>query len=187
MAATPTPNYLIYFVRHDIRLSDNPILHKLASTKDHGLTHLLVVYVFTAEQIEVSGFIQDGSPSPYPPAKSKLRKLWRTGPYRAKFITQCVWNLKKNLESVGSGLLIRVGSVGDVASDLIEGLCRGQDKVGGIWITQEEGVEERRDQKALFELCTKKGVALTLFDDEKYFIDELVQPVAIFVCLALTG
>lgn len=168
----PISNVLVYLVRHDLRFADNPIFHRLASTKDHGYTDLVPVYVFPAQQFEVSGFIQDGSASPYPEARSDVSKVWRTGPHRAKFVTQCVWDLKKNLESAGSGLLIRVGNTTDVIADLIEGFSNKQAKVGGVWITKEEGVEERRDQKAISELCEKSGAVLTLFEDEKYFIDE---------------
>lgn len=168
----PISNVLVYLVRHDLRLSDNPIFHRLASTKDHGFTELLPVYIFPAQQFEVSGFIQDGSASPYPEAKSKVSRVWRTGPHRAKFVTQCVWDLKKNLESVGSGLIIRVGYTTDVISGLMEDLSQKQAKVGAVWITKEEGVEERRDQKAISALCEKFGADLTLFEDEKYFIDE---------------
>lgn len=168
----PTSNVLLYLVRHDLRYSDNPIFDCLASDKDHGFTEMIPVYIFPAQQFEVSGFIKDGSASPYPEAKSKVSRVWRTGPHRAKFVSQCVWDLKKNLESVGSGLLIRVGDTTDVISGLIKGLSQKQAKVGGVWITKEEGVEERRDQKALEELCEKSGANLRQFEDEKYFIDE---------------
>ncbi|CAN8100466.1 unnamed protein product [Discula destructiva] len=148
-------NYVIYVVRHDLRCSDNPILHRLASNNDHGFTHLLPVYVFPAQQIEVSGFIKDGSLSPYPAAKSKVSKVWRTGPHRAKFITH------------------------DVVSDLIDSLSEKGEKVGGVWITQEEGVEERRDQKTFAEICVKTGATLTLFEDEKYFVHDHDVPTPI--------
>lgn len=165
-------NILVYLLRHDLRFSDNPILHCLASQKDHGFTHLLPVYVFSADRIEVSGFIKDGSASPYPEARSKVSNVWRTGPHRAKFITQCVFDLKEHLESAGSGLLIRVGKPSDVLADLMEGLSQRQEKVGAVWIIKEEGVEEQREQKAFSEICTKTGADFRLFDDEKYYVDE---------------
>lgn len=163
---------LICLLRRDLRFSDNPIFHHLASTSDHGFTHLLPVYVFSADQIEVSGFIKDGSPSPYPEARSKVSNVWRTGPHRAKFITQCVFDLQGHLESAESGLLIRVGKPADVLADLIEGLVKKQQNVGAVWMTKEEGVEERKDQKAIAQLCAKTGADFTLFDDEKYYVDE---------------
>lgn len=165
-------NILIYVMRHDLRLTDNPVLHHLAVTSDHGFTHVLPLYVFAAHQIEVSGFIKDGSPSPYPEARSTVSKVWRTGPHRAKFIAQSVWALKEDLEAVGSGLLIRAGMLSDVIRHLIEGFSGNEEHVGAVWMTCEEGVEERRDERALSALCEKNGVQFRLWEDEKYYVDE---------------
>src|SRR4051812_20077249 len=73
---------LIYLMRRDLRVSDNPILHSLATEKDHGFTHLLPLYVFPAQQVEVSGFIHaEGKKSPYPEARSQVGGFWRCGPH----------------------------------------------------------------------------------------------------------
>lgn len=168
-------NILIYLLRHDLRLSDNPVFHRLATRGDHGFTHLLPVYVFPAQQIEVSGFIKDGSPSPYPEARGDVSKVWRTGPHRARFTAQSVWNLKESLESVESSLIIRVGLISEIVQSLIDGLKQNQEQVGAVWMTGEEGVEERRDQKAVSAICEKLGADFLLWDDEKYYVDELVS------------
>ena len=66
---------LIYLLRRDLRLADNPIFHELArlnSQSKKPFTHLLPVYVFPAQQVEVSGFVADGESSPYPEARSKV-------------------------------------------------------------------------------------------------------------------
>ncbi|KAG8166586.1 hypothetical protein KVR01_002275 [Diaporthe batatas] len=165
-------NILIYVLRHDLRLADNPVFHKLATHGDHGFTHLLPVYIFPAQQFEVSGFLKPGSSSPYPEARSAVSKVWRTGPHRAKFITQSVWDLKQSLESVGSGLVIRVGLVADVVKVLLDGFRDRQDNVGAVWMTGEEGVEERRDQRAVSALCKKLGTDFKLWSDEKYYVDD---------------
>lgn len=167
-------NILIYLLRHDLRLSDNPVFHWLASNSDHGFTHFLPVYVFAAQQIEISGFIKDGSSSPYPEARGTVSNVWRTGPHRAKFVAQSVWNLKESLESVGSGLVLRVGKPSDVVRSLLESLNQKGQHVGAVWLTSEEGVEERRDQKAVSAVCLKLGVDFKQWDDEKYYIDESV-------------
>lgn len=169
-------NILIVPLRHDLRLSDHPIFHHLASSSDHGFTHLVAVYVFNARQFEVSGFIKDGSASPYPEARCALSKVWRTGPHRAKFITQSVWNLKENLETVDSDLLIRAGNLGDVIRDLAEGFTQKHEHVGAVWMTSEEGVEEQSDQNAVSAICKKYGAEFKLWEDEKYYVDELVLP-----------
>ncbi len=122
--------------------------------------------------MEVSGFIRDGSASPYPEARSQVGKYWRCGPHRAKFMAETAWNLKQSMESLGSGLALRVGLPADVVEQLVRGLAEKHIKVGAVWMIAEEGVEERRDERAVAAACKKHGVETKLWVDEKYFIDE---------------
>ncbi|KAI0379148.1 cryptochrome [Hypomontagnella monticulosa] len=165
-------NLLIYVVRHDLRVSDNPILHHLASTPDHGFTNVLPLFAILPYQIEVSGFLEEGAKSPYPEARSDLGRYWRCGPHRATFIAQSVWNLKDNLEKLGSDLTIRIGKYDEVLRTLINGL-RGEGlEVGGVWTIGEEGFEEKRDEKTMSEICSSLNVDFRVWVDEKYFIDD---------------
>jgi deoxyribodipyrimidine photo-lyase len=164
-------NILIYLLRRDLRISDNPILHHVASSK-HEFTHLLPVYVFPAQQMEVSGFIKDGSKNPYPAALSPVGGYWRCGPHRAKLIGQSVWDVKTSLESIGSGLAVRVGMVGDVIEHLLDGFKDNDQKVGAVWMIKEQGVEEGRDERAVAARCEEGDIPLKLWEDEKYFVDE---------------
>ncbi|KAK9781561.1 putative DASH family cryptochrome [Seiridium cardinale] len=165
-------NIAIYLVRRDLRISDNPILHQFASSPDHGFTHLLPVYVFPSHQIEISGFIKDGSNSPYPEARSAVGRFWRCGPHRAKIMASSVWDMKSSLESLGSGLTIRVGQYGDTLKSIVHTLKDKNHKVGAVWMTADEGVEERRDEKALASICAEFGIEFRAWADEKYFIDD---------------
>ncbi|EGY13635.1 hypothetical protein VD0002_g5888 [Verticillium dahliae] len=168
----PSTNILIYLLRHDLRVSDNPILHHLATCKDHGFTHLLPVYVFPAHQIETSGFIRDGSKSPYPEARSQVGSFWRCGPHRAKFIAQSVWNLQESFQGLGSGLCLRAGRFDDVLNGLLKGLSEKQQTVGAVWMTLEDAVEEKRDEKAVSSICSENNIEFKLWQDEKYFVDD---------------
>lgn len=165
-------NILIYIVRHDLRVGDNPILHRLASSADHGFTHFLPVHIIPPYQIEVSGFLKDGETSPFPEARSEVARFWRCGPHRARFIAQSVWNMKENLINLGNDLTIRIGRPEEVLKGLIEGLRENQQKVSAVWMIGEEGYEEERDEKRLAETCSTLGVDLQVWVDEKYFIDE---------------
>ncbi|KAF9871535.1 cryptochrome dash [Colletotrichum karsti] len=169
MAST---NILIYLLRHDLRIADNPIFHHLATTSDHGFTHVLPVYIFPAHQIEISGLIRDGSKSPYPEARSEIGNFWRCGPHRTKFIAHAVWDVKKSLEEVGSGLCLRAGMFGDVINALLQGFADKKQKVGAVWMTAEEAVEEKKDEKAVSSACSKHGASFKTWLDEKYFIDD---------------
>ncbi|KAI1643618.1 cryptochrome [Daldinia loculata] len=165
-------NVLVYIIRHDLRVSDNPILHHLASTIGHGFTHLLPLFVLLPHQLEVSGFLKEGGKSPFPEAKSEVGRYWRCGPYRAAFIAQSIWNLKDNLEKLGSDLTTRIGTYDGVLKTLIDGLRLKGLSVGGVWAIGEEGYEEKRDEKLISEVCSSLGVDFRTWVDEKYFIDD---------------
>jgi deoxyribodipyrimidine photo-lyase len=172
----PATKLLVYLLRRDLRMEDNPVLHAVTRLSDPA-SHFLPLYVFPAQQLEVSGFIPKESTekSPYPEARSAVGGFWRCGPHRAKFLAESVWNLKQNLEEVGSGLEIRVGMIGEVITKLLEKLAE-KDADGmvlsGVWMTSEEGVEEKREERDVKRACEKAGVDFKLFTDEKYLIDE---------------
>ncbi len=172
----PDSKVLIYLLRRDLRVSDNPVLHTLSTTqKDHGFTHLLPLYVFSAQQLEVKGFIPESEHvrSPYKEARSQVGGFWRTGPHRASFLAECVWDLKEALEEVGSGLCIRVGTSGDVVKDILSRIAEKKEiKVGAVWMVGEEGVEEHHEERQVKNACRETNVEFKLWNDEKYLIDE---------------
>lgn len=167
-------NIVIYLLRRDLRVADNPVLHRLATSSDHGFTHLLPVYVVPPHQMEVSGFIKDQSRSPFPEAKSAVGGYWRCGPHRAKFVGEAIMDMRESLESIGSGMLVRVGMFDGVLEGLLAGLRAKDHTVGAVWMTKDDGVEEARDEKAVASVCQKNEVQFKIWADEKYFIDECV-------------
>ena len=172
-----TQRVLIYLMRRDLRLSDNPVFHeiqKLSQQPQGPFTHVLPLYVVAAQQIEVCGFLSEPeSESPYPEARSQLGKFWRCGPHRAKFLGESVWDLKSELERVGSGLVIRVGLLGQVVQDLLDQFKHENEvAICALWMTEEEGVEEKREERDVRRATKKAGVDFKLWLDEKYFIDE---------------
>ena len=173
------PRVLIYVLRRDLRFADNPILNEVSKTfqqSQHQYTHLLPIYVFASQQIEVSGFLaSDSERSPYPEARSPAGGFWRCGPHRAKFLAESVWDLKKSLENAGSGLEIRVGLIGHVVKDSLEAFKNSDTEVAGVWMTEEEGVEEKRDERDVRKVVEDSKIDFKLWVDEKYYVDELVQ------------
>jgi deoxyribodipyrimidine photo-lyase len=164
-------NVLIYVLRRDLRLDDNPVFHEIARLYLSGkarFTHVLPLYVFNARQIEVSGFFT-GSRSPYPEARSRVGKFWRCGPHRARFLCESVWGLKQTLESVRSGLCIRAGSLPDVVRCALDSLGA---EVMGVWMTADVTPEELEDEESVRAVVEAMGKEFRLFRDEKYFIDE---------------
>jgi len=200
------PRILLYILRRDVRLADNPVFHAASqhlkparllkppatagsrnrgdsSASDHPgtpFTHLLPVYVFPANQVEISGFLANPSDeNPYPEARSRMANIWRTGPHRIRFMAEGVWDLKKKLEGLecGSGLEIRVGGIPDVVSDILDWYSQdSKGKVTGVWMTDDDGTEEKEDEQSLRELTADHGVDFKVWKDEKYYIDECVVP-----------
>jgi deoxyribodipyrimidine photo-lyase len=170
------PRVLIYLLRRDLRIADNPILHEISKTfqqSPHPYTHLLPVYVFAAQQIEVSGFLSsDSDRSPFPEARSNVAGFWRCGPHRAKFLAESVWDLKKSLGHVGSGLEIRVGMVGQVVKEMLDAFQKESTEVVGVWMTSEEGVEEKREEQDVRRAAEGGKAEFKLWTDEKYYVDE---------------
>lgn len=180
------PRVLVYLLRRDLRLADNPVLSEISNSSENSgkqsFTHLLPLYVFPAHQVEVSGFIDassGGSKSPYPEARSRVGGFWRCGPHRARFLAEAVWDLRKRLESAGSGLVIRAGMAADVVGDVLDYYAGGDGKsrgeVAGVWMTEEDATEERKEERDVRKVVESRGVEFKLWKDEKYFVDECVS------------
>lgn len=171
-----SPRVLIYLLRRDLRFADNPVLHDISThcQQSHPpFTHLLPVYVFAAQQIEVSGFLQsDSDRSPFPEARSNTAGFWRCGPYRAKFLAESVWDVKRSLAASGSGLEIRVGLMGQVVKEMLDGFKKEKVEVAGVWMTEEVGVEEKREERDVRDAAKDAQTEFKLYMDEKYYIDE---------------
>ncbi|MCJ1476058.1 hypothetical protein MMC13_004723 [Lambiella insularis] len=177
-----TPRILIYLLRRDLRFADNPILHEISKScqqSQQPFTHLLPLYIFSAPQVEISGFLaSDSDRSPYPEARSSTSGFWRCGPHRARFLAESVWDLKQSLQNAGSGLEIRVGLVGQVVKELLESYKQDEKRgeVVGVWMTNEEGLEEKREERDVRACTEGEGKEFRLWTDEKYFIDDRDVP-----------
>ena len=171
-----TPRVLVYLLRRDLRLADNPVFNEVSKAfqqSQHPYTHLLPIYVFPAQQIEVSGFLaSQNERSPYPEARSNAAGFWRCGPHRAKFLAESVWDLRRSLDSIGSGLEIRVGMAGQVVAEVLDAFKQETTEVIGVWMTEEEGVEEKREERDVRQAAESTGIDFRLWTDEKYYVDE---------------
>src|SRR5476651_327230 len=89
---------LVWF-RNDLRIHDNEILLEATRKADK----VLPVYCFDPY------YFKDG-PSGNP----------KTGNFRAKFLLESVADLRKNLEALGSELIIRIGNPAEILPQLAE-------------------------------------------------------------------
>ncbi|POS87114.1 hypothetical protein EPUL_002110 [Erysiphe pulchra] len=168
---------LIYVMRRDLRVADNPILFELATnSKKHGFTHMLPLYVFSAQQIEVSGFVDGEEKCPFPEARSRICGFWRCGPHRAKFISESLEDTKERLEEIGSSLCIRVGMIGNVIEDMIDKYAKEDFKVAAVWMVGECASEEICEEAAVRKACKAAKVGFRVWADEKYLVDDRELP-----------
>ena len=176
MSGTTAPRVLVYLLRRDLRVADNPALHEISRLYEktpQPFTHLLPLYIFPARQIEVSGFLSsDARKSPYPEARSKIAGFWRCGPQRAKFIAESVWDVKTGLETLGSGLVVRVGLLGDVVRQTLRDLKADGGELAGLWLTADVAIEEKDEQEDVRKVVESEGAEFRLLKDERYFVDE---------------
>jgi deoxyribodipyrimidine photo-lyase len=89
-------------------------------------------------------------------------------------------DLKKRLEGLGcnSGLQMRVGLVADVVRGILEAYSMKGDndinksRVTGIWMTSDDGTEEKDDERRVEELAVQHNIDFKLWNDEKFYVDE---------------
>lgn len=179
MAAKMTaeaPRILLLVLRRDLRLADNPLLHALRNTNNKH-THVLPVYIFNPQQIEVSGFLELDAKSPYPEARSRVGGFWRCGPHRARFVAECVWDLKESLGKMGSDLVVRVGLGREVVAAMLQQIgardADGAGKVVGVWMTRDHGNEEMSEERGVrrsVEAVGEGAIEFRVFENESYLI-----------------
>lgn len=164
---------LIYLMKRDLRATDNPILYGL-STTEHGFTHLLSAYIFPSDHIEVSGLVKDGNISPYLPTRYGLSRRWRCSHLCAKFIAGSLWDLKRNLENLGSGFIILVGTFDAVLNGMIGHSVANQDgpQITAVWMIVDYSPGQQREEETISAICGAHGIKFDWHYDVKYCMHE---------------
>lgn len=62
--------------------------------------------------------------------------------------------------------------IGQVINDLLEAFKNESSEVAGVWMTDEEGVEEKREERDVKRVAEDAGIDFKLWIDEKYYVDE---------------
>ncbi|UKZ84730.1 uncharacterized protein TrAFT101_000627 [Trichoderma asperellum] len=165
---------LIYLMKRDLRATDNPILYGL-STTEHGFTHLLSAYIFPSDHIEVSGLVKDGNISPYLPTRYGLSRRWRCSHLCAKFIAGSLWDLKRNLENLGSGFIILVGTFDAVLNGMIGHSVANQDgpQITAVWMIVDYSPGQQREEETISAICGAHGIKFDWHYDVKYCMHDL--------------
>lgn len=124
----------IHWFRRDLRLSDNTALHCAA----HAVDSVVPVYVLSSW---------------------KKHHGW-TGPKRQEFLCGCLESLAKNLEVIGSKLVIRAGDAVDELEKLVK-----ETKAEAIYFNRDPDPYGKATEKKLAALCERLGIGCYGFKD----------------------
>lgn len=160
---------VLYPLRRDLRLQDNPIFHALSTSKD--VAFLVPLYILDPRQIEVSSLLKQGQNNPYPEARSRIAKFWRCGIHRCKFLVESLFDIKHSLRALGSDFIICAGEPGKVISSLIQQIpaCDDASPVA-VWIAHDPADEEKAQVRHIQD-CVP-SIELKVFKDESYLIHQ---------------
>ncbi|MDB6119874.1 MAG: phrB-2, partial [Verrucomicrobiaceae bacterium] len=125
---------VLHWFRRDLRLTDNTALYYAAAS----LAHVVPAYVLS---------------------DWKTHHGW-TGPKRQQFLCGCLESLSKNLESIGSKLIIRAG-------DAIEELEKLAEETGAeaIYFNRSPDPFGQKTEEKLAALCKRLGIECHGFKD----------------------
>ncbi|PIA61347.1 hypothetical protein AQUCO_00300710v1 [Aquilegia coerulea] len=138
----------IVWFRNDLRVHDNECL----TSANNECLSVLPVYCF--------------DPRDYGKSSSGFDK---TGPYRATFLIESVSDLRKNLESRGSNLVIRIGKPENVLVELAKAV--GAD---AIYAHKEVSHGEVKAEEKIEEAMKEEGVEVKYFwGSTLYHVDDL--------------
>ena len=129
---------LVWF-RNDLRLHDNITLCRAISESDY----VIPVYIFDPRHYRKSTYGFD-----------------KIGPYRSKFVTECVADLRANLKNTGGDLLVRKG----ITEELLTELCL-EHGVSRLYYSKEVAPDEATEERAVNAAMLGIDVEVRSFDN----------------------
>ncbi|GAA6002635.1 hypothetical protein JCM10207_007604 [Rhodosporidiobolus poonsookiae] len=148
--------------RNDLRLHDNALLHTPHDQHHQHVTHVLPIYCFDERYVELSGM--PGYEREGPEARTRLCGFWRTSAFRARFMTEGVYDMRDSLRQRGSDLLIRFGKIEKVVGQIVEALIQNGDEIKEVFMQKEFYSEELAVERHTRRVLSKFGVELRTFD-----------------------
>ena len=147
MAPRPTT---IFLFRNDLRVRDNAAL--LAAAKAAG-GRVIPLYVFDDKQVG--------------PARSRILGMPKSAPLKTKFLLESVHDLRRQLKSLNSDLVVRCGSTPDVVNELAK--AQGVEKIfASAEACPEELTVERKIRAHSLDLKTIWTSTLFALEDLPY-------------------
>jgi deoxyribodipyrimidine photo-lyase len=165
--APPPRRRLVAWLRSDLRVHDNAVLHEAASRVRRGeADEVLPVYVLDPRDFAPSNYGGGsaglvvvagggggggGAPASAPAAAPAAAGIPKMGPYRAKFLLESLADLQRSLRALGSDLAVRIGPAEDVIPPLLlaGGAAPGAAVIAHDEVTSEEQRQQARVERAL--------------------------------------
>ncbi|MCH7397848.1 DASH family cryptochrome [Belliella sp. DSM 107340] len=142
---------LVWF-RNDLRLHDNVALFSAIEKSEE----IIPVYCFDPRQFRI---LDLGFP--------------KTGSHQSEFLIQAVDNLRKNLQELGSNLLILNGRPEDLIPEITK-----EYQIDAVYFSEEVTSEEIAVEKALESSLWKIGIeAITFWQSTLFHLDDLPFPI----------
>ena len=149
---TPKQRLVVWF-KNDLRIHDHPILYEISkkfkslSEAQRAQQELLCVYCFDPRYFQTTKF-----------------RSFKTQIFRANFLIESVANLRKNLQSIGSDLLVTVQRPEEIIPKLFPSGPAPAQKNGipgpSVFVSQEVTYEEQTIERAVEKALRAIGVRL---------------------------
>jgi deoxyribodipyrimidine photo-lyase len=133
-------NILVWF-RNDLRSHDCETLYRANQEAQHTGVQIFPAYCFDLAHFDKTFF-----------------GFEKIGAFRAKFLIESVANLRENLRSLNSDLLIRIGNPDQILPELVRQL-----EIGSIYYHAEVTAEEKILEHKVCSLLTKQNVIFKSF------------------------
>ena len=133
---------IIYLLRNDLRIHDNECLQWAHRNGDH----IIPLYCFDPDHYKSTH--QYGFP--------------KTGQHRAKFLVECVTDLRNSIQKLGSNLIVRQEHPTAAVDSLVK-LCKPVAPVLSLVLQKEVTKEETDVEEELKNLCTRLGIEMKSF------------------------
>ena len=133
-------NILVWF-RNDLRSHDCETLYQASQALKNTGAQIFPVYCFDTRHFGETSF-----------------GFAKTGAFRAKFLIESVANLRENLRSLNSNLIIRIGHPEDILPELAQQL-----EVGSVYYHAEITTEEKAVEINLCKALKEKSITYKIF------------------------
>ena len=133
-------NILVWF-RNDLRIHDNESLYQASQEAQQKGVQIFPIYCFDPKHFTKTSF-----------------GFEKTGAFRAKFLIESVANLRENLRSLNSDLIVRFGKPESIISELIQ-----EYEISSIYYHAEITSEETNVEKNLHSLLKNQTISFNKF------------------------